>query len=75
MKRSIQTSVKKHLTDLEVQSFGLPQIGKAHARKYDSPGYFNCRSNRIKTKLSCSQVQQDIKFQSPLYKIKNRKMS
>ena len=73
MKRSIQTSVKKHLTDLEVQSFGLPQIGKARSRKYDSPGYFNCRSNRIKTKLSCSQVQQDIKFQLLFIKLKTER--
>ena len=74
MKRSIQPSVKKHLiTDLEVQSFGLPQIGKARARKYDSPGYFNCLSYRIKTKLSCSQGQQDIEFQSPFIKLKTER--
>ena len=65
MKRSVQTSVKKHLTDLEVQSFGLPQIGKARAQKYDSPGYFNCLSYRIKTKLSCSQGNRISNFNRP----------
>lgn len=35
--------------------------------------YFNCLSYRIKTKLSYSQGQQDIKFQSPFIKLKTKR--